>query len=506
MFSDYGPSSVHEHLYDVVATPTGVRLSPNSEKGHELVVDLMTRLGLFAESRSIPMVTLGPTCSPELSMSASIVPTPPAASVESPTRTAREAHGPVEPVTDQPLDGAAAGLSLCALTDLHLRNMNLGGLKERSAVRERRYVLDLLVQIIGDKPVADITTTDAANFAETLAQWPSYRHNKPDFAHMSPAAILKRTHDLELPTIQRSTQAKHIKALNAFFAWCVESEAIRLSPFRLIELSRYRELIPRKKEPFTEENLQVLFARDRMTACDAPHKFWVPLIALYSGMRVNEISQMYLQDLKTERVRDAQGVDHSILCFEVTSHRKNQRIKSPYSQRMVPVHSSLLKLGFADYVEDVRRSGSEHLFPGLNWSGDGPGRATTQWFNGPHLRKQCGIDTPLKTLHCFRHTINTLADRSCIPDSIMQTINGHTSGEGVRARAYVARGTLLECQRAIEQLPFPQLDVAPYETGRFTPYLERSKSRGDHQTRQQKAGISASRARGRPPKVNAAIP
>jgi hypothetical protein len=32
--------------------------------------------------------------------------------------------------------------------------------------------------------------------------------------------------------------------------------------------------------------------------------------------------------------------------------------------------------------------------------GDGPGRVMTQWFNGVHLRKACGITSHAKTLHC----------------------------------------------------------------------------------------------------------
>lgn len=238
-----------------------------------------------------------------------------------------------------------------------------------------------------------------------------------------------------------------------------------------------------------------------MRAADAPYKFWVPLIAYYTGMRVNEISQLYLDDIKTHHMHDAHGVDQAVLCFEVTPHRHQQRVKSAYSQRIITVHSALLQLGFADYMENVRRSGAHHLFPGLSWHGDGPGRATTLWFNGHHLRKVCGIQTPMKTLHCFRHTINTLADRCNIPESVMQTLNGHADGEGVRARAYVARGSLLECQAALERLPFPELAVAPYVRGQFAGYLARTKSAEEHEARQRAEGKATVRRKGRRPKI-----
>lgn len=499
MFSEYGGTSpVQEHLYDVVATPTGVRLSPNCERGHELVVDLMVRLGLFAESRApMTMVTPQPTVAAAPAAAPSSIPVadsaPPRAVLVEP------AAAPVAAATvrEVAMDDDA---SLARLTTLHLSNMDRSGLKNRSSVRERRYILELLEQIVGNKPVTAITNADAELFADTLAQWPAYRHNHPDFSHMSPAAIVKRTDELELPIIQRSTQAKHIKAINAFFAWCIEAELLTQNPFRLIQLSRYRELMPRKKEPFTEEDLKALFSAKRIAACDQPHKFWVPLIAMFTGMRVNEISQLFRKDVRVERVRDTKGVEHTILCFEVTPHRKNQRIKTPYAQRLIPVHSMLLTLGFQEYLEDLDRLGADHLFPGLNWSGDGPGRAMTQWFNAKHRRQEAGIDVPTKTLHCFRHTINTLADRCSIPDSIMTSLNGHADGEGVRARTYVARATLVERQQAIESLPFPVLGVPRYQTGQYDAYLRHALSSEQHATNQRKAGKPMPRKPGRPAK------
>lgn len=500
MFSEYvATSPVQEHLYDVVATPTGVRLSPNSERGHELVIDLMARLGLFAESPapmtvvpSQPTVVAAPATAAPSPAPVANSPPPRAALLESATLPVAAAAVPELAEDDD--------TSLARLTTLHLSNMERGGLKNRSSVRERRYILGLLEQLIGDKPVAAITTDDAELFANGLAQWPAYRHNHPDFAHMSPAAIMKRTEELELPTIQRSTQAKHIKAINAFFAWCIEAGLLTQNPFRLVQLSRYRDLMPRKKEPFTEEDLKALFSTKRIAACDRPHKFWVPLIAMLTGMRVNEISQLFRKDVRIERVRDTKGVEHAILCFEVTPYRKNQRIKTPYAKRLIPVHSMLMTLGFQEYLDDLDRLGADHLFPGLNWSGDGPGRAMTQWFNAKHRRREAGIDVPTKTLHCFRHTINTLADRCSIPDSIMTSLNGHADGEGVRARTYVARATLVECQQAIESLPFPVLGVPRYQTGQYDAYLRHALSAVQHETNQRKAGMPAARKPGRPTK------
>jgi hypothetical protein len=40
----------------------------------------------------------------------------------------------------------------------------------------------------------------------------------------------------------------------------------------------------------------------------------------------------------------------------VTTHRSGKRVKTRRSQRAVPVHPELIKLGFLDYLQDVRRT------------------------------------------------------------------------------------------------------------------------------------------------------
>jgi integrase len=508
-------------LYEVVANEDGVRLSAHCPEGHEMVVELMQRLGLFNQSPALRRWK-PPTDHADTSHITFTWPAPsPAASANHPapvTASAVETHGVRvhEPAADTqadhragdgasltavPSDAPPLSMRLSELTDLHLGNMKRGKNGERSSTKERKYILTLLREVIGDKPVAAITTEDAAAFADVLSVWPAYVHNQPDFKHMSALNIAAKAKLEKCRPIHSGTQGKHVKAIKAFFHWCIESQAIKEDPFRFIQLSRYRDVIPRKKDVFSTPDLQTLFNADRMRSFTEPHKFWVPLIALHTGMRVNEISQLYVEDVKADTVLDETGAPHRLLYFDVSPFREGQSVKSPHAKRSIPVHSRLIGLGFEAYVDDVRRSGAVHLFPGLTWKADGPGRVVTQWFNGRHLRKLCGITTPSKTLHCFRHTITTLADRSFIPDSVMRTINGHSDGVAIDKRSYVARGSLLECKRALEKLPFPDLDLVPYTPDRFAPYLDQVRETGAHRARLQAEGKPISARKGRPPKL-----
>jgi integrase len=509
-------------LYEVLANADGVRLSAKSPQGHAMVVELMQRLGLFdqspmprrwkpqtdhADTSNITFTHGAPSPSiPE--KSAAIEPTPAAAAsevIDAQRPIALQETKPIEESSPSPIvrsDAAAQSEQLSDLTERHLGNMKRGKNGDRSSTKERRYILTLLKNVIGDKPVSVITPEDAGIFADVLSVWPAYLHNQPEFKNMSALNIAAKARSEKSRPIHASTQGKHIKAVKAFFHWCMECEAIQKDPFRFIELKRYRDLIPRKKDPFSTPDLQTLFNADRMRSLSEPHKYWVPLIAFYSGLRVNEIAQLYLDDLKKDLVVDEDGTERTLLYFHVSPFRNGQSLKSLYAHRQVPVHSKLIELGFETYLADVRKSGALHLFPGLTWGTDGPGRVLTQWFNGAHLRKECGIATHTKSLHCFRHTITTLADRCLIPKSVMRTINGHSDGPAIDEKSYVARANLIECKNALEKIRFPDLNTAPYQSEQFAAYLEQANANEVHRKRLLAEGKSVQPRKGRPPKLS----
>src|SRR4029077_16077515 len=86
---------------------------------------------------------------------------------------------------------------------------------------------------------------------------------------------------------------------------------------------------------------------------------WLPLIALFSGMRSEEICQLRPADV----MRD-QGVWY----FNV-AEENGHKVKTDAGVRKVPVHSALIKAGLLDYVKHTKRDTSGRLFPGLRPGG-----------------------------------------------------------------------------------------------------------------------------------------
>lgn len=91
------------------------------------------------------------------------------------------------------------------------------------------------------------------------------------------------------------------------------------------------------------------------------------LIGRYSGIRQNEICQLYHND-----VMKVDGV----WCFRVDNLNSNQTIKTDSSRRFIPIHSQLLTLGLLDFING--RKG--HLFPELTLHLGSYGHYFSRWF------------------------------------------------------------------------------------------------------------------------------
>jgi len=111
----------------------------------------------------------------------------------------------------------------------------------------------------------------------------------------------------------------------------------------------------KKWDAWSEEDLAKLFATDWWgpQADRESAKYWVPLIALHSGMRLEEICRLRPQDV--EKVGD-------IPCFNIREHPDGWLPTTESGERLAPVHSFLIERGLLDLVKERRKAGSERVF------------------------------------------------------------------------------------------------------------------------------------------------
>lgn len=144
---------------------------------------------------------------------------------------------------------------------------------------------------------------------------------------------------------------------------------------------------------------------------------WVPLIALFSGMRSNEICQMRVADIRRK---------DGIWVFNVTDDATGQSLKTEAANRVVPVHSELVRCGFLDYLKGVPRDGK--LFPALKPGG--PDGKFNHYFAKRFTvyRRGCGVTAPRTSFHSFRKNVaQALKDKRATSAEIAELI-GHEQG------------------------------------------------------------------------------
>jgi integrase len=176
-------------------------------------------------------------------------------------------------------------------------------------------------------------------------------------------------------------------------------------------------------QPFTEAELRTLFAalpREIKPAEHTPETAlpWVALIAAFTGMRLEEIAQLAVADI---RKVPANGATITVIDIH---NGGNNALKNEASVRLVPVHSKLVRAGLLKYVKALPRGGP--LFPGLVRRASKGGKIGARL--GELFRKKL-IALKLKRagvcFHSFRHTVTGKLDQAGVAQTDAARVLGH---------------------------------------------------------------------------------
>ena len=335
--------------------------------------------------------------------------------------------------------------------------------RSKSMHRQSVASLNIFKETVGDKYVDDINARDVDCFMSALSVYPKNAAKTRRYRDLSADVIARRCKDILEGRISMQTQDKHSDRMRHFFKWCTNRDEIRRSPFTGRPRLTKKALGAKKVKTLFEPNdLQNLFNPERAASWDTPTKFWVPLMAYFQGMRLNEICQLYVDDIIAKD--GVNGID-------ISPDREGQRLKNDNSRRFLPLHKELVRLGFLKYVADVRTSGCKHLFPGLKWGENGPGDSVGDWFNRTYLRGECGIRDKRKTFHSFRHTFVCVGIWSRVPDTEISELIGHSPARSCLRDAYSHAAGAPLCAKQLAEFDFPALHFPKYKKGQFAKYL-----------------------------------
>ena len=148
---------------------------------------------------------------------------------------------------------------------------------------------------------------------------------------------------------------------------------------------------------------------------------------LFSGLRLGEITSLYLDNIKeiSGNHREKRW------CFDIVEEpdRPDKHLKTLSSRRIVPIHDTLLDLGFIEFVTLLKKKDTnrERVFQELPYRSGNYNQNVSRFFNTRYL-PSLGLKTNKKNFHSFRHTVSDHLKQKGIEPHFVNELLGHSTG------------------------------------------------------------------------------
>ena len=254
-----------------------------------------------------------------------------------------------------------------------------------------------------------------------------------------------------------------------FFKWSQDQWHIDRNPCGKIKIPRDKIKKQYRRFAFSDEQLNIIFHAPIFTGCindlrgykrpgsgtPRRHRFWVPLIALFSGLRLHEIVQLETVDIKKIDSNYFFSIDDGPYNLE-----KIMALKNEHAQRLVPVHNELVKIGFLSYLEQIRSEGHQKLFPHFKMKKIGQKSGLfSVWFNDG-LLKSLDAKTEFTTFHSFRHNFRDATREAELPPDGITEIGGWSRNQLGPSGHYGNGLSPKTLAKYMKRVRYPQLDLS----------------------------------------------
>ena len=310
---------------------------------------------------------------------------------------------------------------------------NSSEIKYRSALK---YFVELI-----DKNSDNISKADVVKVKELLIKLPDIR-KYPVYGKLT----IKELYKKDIPrehTISNNTIKQHADRIVTFLCWLHDNdychENLSKSISGIVKTTRKHG-----KEAYTSDQLKKLF-NERYKELDNKY-YWIPLVGLHTGARINEICQLDSRDIKQ--------IDE-IWCFDIMSSDVNngddkKRVKRESSKRVIPIHHRLLELGFLDYVNS--RVKKKKLFDVSYTVTNGySGSIGTYWLR---YQERCAVSGNV-SFHSFRKTVINYFNQTLeLPEIAHAYYTGHAAVGNEGIKSYTSKKPLTDAKNMFDRLEY----------------------------------------------------
>ena len=371
----------------------------------------------------------------------------------------------VKQVREGALSNAAPGESILELFDLYVKAKIAEGTKSRSALRDAKTIFTQLTEFVGKKrALGSISKSEIRNFRNLYAAIPARWNLRKEFKGLTFVQAAKKASGGDWPLRSPATVAKAISDISAVYIWAIDDGYAVDNPTERLKPKPHRG--ESRRPPYKPEQLKSFFESPLFTGCDPqPGKehlkgkmqirdwrYWVPIIALFTGARAGEIAQL--------RCGDVVYVEETWI-FDI--HKNPDRhapkhLKNKNSVRPIPIHQAIIELGFLNYLTIVQSEPDDLLFPEIELDHRDQMGGRPSRFIRTYL-KRIGLKEPGLGLHSFRHTWIDECRKRGIYDALSGSILGHAKVGTTTQYGSGTEGNLTQRKRAIDALDFEGFDL-----------------------------------------------
>ncbi len=327
---------------------------------------------------------------------------------------------------------------------------------KQASLDEKKQCLETIFMLLDKEYVEQITTDDCRSLNRLIYRVPKkWKENNPNKTLLE--VLLPVDERDAKKSLSPTTISKYLTIFQEFIRYCRKQRHLNEDLSDLIDKPKVKKH-KNVRSDFTENELKKIFNPAKYCSFYEPNtdnpKFWVPLIALFSGARLNEICQIRLCDIQQENDK---------WYIQTTDEHELQSLKNPQSRRKIPIHPVLMKMGFIKQVARQRQRHVEFLFDSLNYDkknkfGTVVGHSFNRYIQN-HIKEK-GVPRKI-SFHSFRHTVKVkLRDEAGISAEYTDILCGWEGEGSTGTKTYAHRDKVpvKKLYDMISKLKYPFLD------------------------------------------------
>lgn len=350
------------------------------------------------------------------------------------------------------------------------------GAKRPDTVEQDRKVIEQFAAFVGPhRDVRSITPLEVAEYRDTVRNLPPKWMSKKELRGLNVRAAAAKARELNLAHTAHTTVNKHLSTISPLFKWLAKHPhwAGLGNPCTGLFYDKVKG--KNARPPFTTDNLNTILASPLFVGfksdgeehlpgeCQARDwRYWIPLVAMFTGARIGEVAQLRVGDVRKERGVWFVHIRHDAKSGLSTKSAKN---------RPAAVHAMLERIGFLAFHERqlARAEGDldAPLFPELapNARGQISGTPSRWWrdylvaigVKDPDAEGGDGFGS-----HSFRHTLaDRLRDEAELLDNEVAVCLGHSLSTTTSGYGRLTQGTVTKFKTWMDAVTFEGVEFGP---------------------------------------------